>query len=245
MPSLTGRPNPYDDPRVQRGLARQLAARRHSHENGARPIGWKAGMGSRAAMRAIGTTGPLVGYLNGDSLLSTGAEVPVAGWTAPLVEVEIAVRMGADLPGGLDASAVGAAIDALAPAFELVDLDAPHGPEDVEDFLANGFFHRHVVLGAFDTAHAGGATSGMRLNVDGRDRVYCRDADPAAIVGEVVDVVGTIADLLGAAGERLRAGDVVLAGAAIPPFVAEPGERIAARFTGLGSVQVSFAATRG
>lgn len=236
--------NPYDDPRVRRGLQRQLAARRRSHEDGARPLGWKAGMGSGAAMQAIRTSGPLVGYLNHDSLLPSGAEVSIAGWTTPLVEIEVAVRLGTDLPGGRDATSVGAAIAALAPAIELVDLDAPHGPDDVEDFLADGFFHRHVVLGSFDPAYAGGATGGVRLDVDGHGRSYARDADPAAVVGEVVDVVRVIADQLDAAGERLRAGDVVLTGAAIPPFAAEPGERVVARFAGLGSVEVAFSGVR-
>lgn len=236
--------SPYGDPRVRRGLERQLAARRESHAAGARPFGWKAGFGSAAAMQAIGTSGPLAGYLNDDSLLASGAEVSVAGWSAPLVEVEIAARMGTDLPGGRDAATAAAAIDALAPAIELVDLAGPHGPDDVDEFLADGFFHRHAVLGRFDTAYAGGATEGIRLSVESETRCHVRDADPAAVVGTVVDVVRSIADLLEAAGERLRAGDVLLTGAAAPPFAAEPGERIVARFEGLGSVRVSFVEAR-
>lgn len=228
----------YDDPRVQRGIDRQLAVRRRVIADGARAIGWKAGFGTPAAMAAIGTTGPLAGYLTDGSLLADGAEVALDGWTAPTVEVEVAARLGRDLPGGADAAQAAAAIDALAPAIELVDLDGPRGPDDVEEFLADGFFHRHAVLGRFDAAWAGGAADGMRLTVAGRSRSYADAVEPAC---DVADVVRSIADLLDAAGERLRAGEIVITGAAAPVFAAEPGERIVARFEGLGTVGVAFA----
>jgi 2-oxo-3-hexenedioate decarboxylase len=231
----------WDDLRVRRGLARQLEQRHRMIAAGAQPIGWKAGFGSAAAMEAIGTTGPLVGFMTDRSRLADGAELSIAGWTAPTVEVEIAVRMGRDVPGGSDRDTAAAAIAALAPAIELVDLDGPRGRDDVENALAGNIFHRHVVLGAFDASRAGGDTAGIRLSVDGRARSYAADADPAALVGDLSEVVRQIADLLDAAGERLRADEVLITGAAVALIDAEPGEQLTCRFAGLGDVSVRFA----
>lgn len=231
---------PNDDPRVQQGMQRQLELRRRLIAGGEQPIGWKSGFGTAAAMEAIGTTSALAGFMTDRSRLVDGVELSIDGWVAPTVEVEIAVRMAGDLPGGADRATVAAAIGALAPAIELVDLDGPRGADDVEDVLAGNIFHRHVVLGAFDAGRAGGSVEGIRLSVDGRRRSYASNADPSVAIGDLVDVVRQIADRLDAAGERLRNDEVLITGAAIPVFPAEAGELVTARFDGLGSVSVAF-----
>ena len=45
----------HDDPRVRRGMERQLELRRRMLGDGARPIGWKLGLGTTAAMEQHGT----------------------------------------------------------------------------------------------------------------------------------------------------------------------------------------------
>ena len=63
-----------------------------------------------------------------------GATVSLAGWGAPAVEVEVAVRVGAD-----------GAVAGLAPALELVDLDISF--DDIEPVLAGNICHRGVIFG--------------------------------------------------------------------------------------------------
>ncbi|HEY8584063.1 MAG TPA: hypothetical protein VIL49_14005 [Capillimicrobium sp.] len=230
----------YDD-RVRLGLQRQLELRQRRIADGEQPIGWKAGFGAPAAMEALGTAGPMVGFLTDRSRVADGGEVSVDGWAAPTVEVEIAARMAADLPGGATREQAAGAIGALAPAIELVDLDGPRGPEDLEEVLAGGIFHRRVVLGAFDGARAGGSVDGLRVTVEAGGEIVAEAVDPRAMVGEVVDVVRAIADLLDAAGERLRADEVLITGATVPVFAGRPGMRVDARVDGLGAVAVRLA----
>ncbi len=48
------------------------------------------------------------------------------------------------------------------------------------------------------------------------------------------------ADALAAAGEGLRAGDVVITGSAVPPLAVSPGEQVTAELGPLGSLTVTL-----
>jgi 2-keto-4-pentenoate hydratase len=223
-----------DDPRIDAGMRRQSELRRERTGAGATLIGWKAGLNAPAAQEKLRLTRPLAGFLTDRTLHASGAEVSIAGWGAPTLEPEIAMRLGTDVPGGAARDAVAAAVDALAPAIELVDLDGP--AEDVEEMLAANVFHRAVVLGAWDEGRAGADLDGVALDVEGR----VEGADPAGVLGDLVDVVRGIADVLADAGETLRAGQFVICGSVVPAFAVEPGERVACRFSGLGEVAVAL-----
>src|SRR5262249_7082968 len=74
------------DPRIVAGMRTQLAERRAEIDAGARPLGWKLGMGGAAALAALQTTGALVGYLIADNVLADGAQVTVGAWGDPRFE---------------------------------------------------------------------------------------------------------------------------------------------------------------
>ena len=65
----------HDDPRVIAGMRAQFAQRQRLLDAGARPLGWKLGLGTPAAMEKAGTTAPLVGFLTDRGLLEPGADV--------------------------------------------------------------------------------------------------------------------------------------------------------------------------
>jgi 2-keto-4-pentenoate hydratase len=224
------------DRRIDEGMRRQLELRRTRLDGGATPIGWKAGLNAPAPQEKLGLTRPLVGFLTDATLMPSGGEVSVAGWTKPTLEPEIAMRLGDDVPGGASRDAVAAAVDALAPAVELVDLDGP--TDDVESVLAGNIFHRAVVLGAWDEGHAGADLAGIALDVEGR----LQGADPTAVLGDLVEVVRGVADALADAGETLRAGQFVICGSVVAAFEVTAGERIACRFSRLGDVEVRLTA---
>src|SRR5829696_9025535 len=112
----------HDDPRVRRGMERQLTERRRLLADGARPIGWKLGLGTPAAMEKHGTSAPLVGFLSDRGLRQSGSEDQIGAWSKPTAEPELAVHIGHDVPAGADRAAAGAAIGGLGVAIELVDL---------------------------------------------------------------------------------------------------------------------------
>ena len=81
---------------------------------GAAPVGWKIGFNTPAIQQHFGLTDAVVGYMVDTGVSADGATVSLAGWAAPAVEVEVAVRVGDD-----------GAVAGLAPALELVDLGIP------------------------------------------------------------------------------------------------------------------------
>ena len=229
------------DARIARGMRAQLDLRRRLIAAGAKPIGWKVGFGAPAALAKFAISAPLVGFMLDRNLVASGATVSLAGWVKPAAEPEIAIEMGADLPGGGSRSAAADAIGAIGPAIELADVDVP--PEDVETILAGDIFHRHVLLGPRDRTRAGGRIDGLHARILRDGAPHADTTELEANTGKLVDIVRHVADLLAGCGERLAAGDVIIAGSVIAPIFLGPKDRaLDYALDPVGSVAVQFRA---
>jgi 2-keto-4-pentenoate hydratase len=215
----------------------QLAERRRRLRSGERPLGWKVGFGSPDAIKRLRTDAPLIGFLTDASVVDSGASVSLRGWAAPVVEPEIAAHMAAELPPQADRASARRAIAALGPAFELADVDPP--PAEVEAILAGNIFQRRVVLGP---ARAGSSASELRAHLTFPDGTGQAIEDPQAPTGEILDIVGHVADLLGELGETLGAGEVVICGSIVPPIAVRPKDSFSYALDPAGTVSIRFVA---
>ena len=214
----------------------QLTERRRRIEDGEASLGWKLGMGVPAAMAKLGTDAPLVGYLLAPARVEDGGTVSLDGWGTAKLEPEIAVHMGADLAAGASRADAEAAIAGLGPAIELVDLDP--SADDPEAILAADIFQRHVLLGPVTEGATAAGTSARALK-NGDEAAATADATEAT--GDPVDLVLHVANVVGAAGEGLRAGEVVICGSVVPALDVAPGDTVEVQLDPLGSLTVSFA----
>jgi 2-keto-4-pentenoate hydratase len=231
--------NAWDDPRIERGMEKQLATRRARIAAGEKPLGWKVGLGAPPAMERLKIRAPLVGFMMQKSLLPDGSTVPVGNWVKPVAEPEVAVHMGKDLQAGADRATTAAAIAALGPAIELADLDPP--PDDVEMALAGNIFHRHVVLGPQDKSRAGARLDGLVGNVFRRGALAAQQDKIESLIGEMIGLVQHVAGTLSAHGETLSAGDVIITGSIVPPPIIEPDEtEFGYRLDPIGELKVRF-----
>ena len=195
----------------------QLARRRAELDSGAEPLGWKIGINVPAVQERLGIEEPVVGHMTSRSLVGAGDEVDVHGWSAPMLEPEVAIHVGSDR------TAAG-----LAPAIELVDVDLPF--DDVEAILAGNVFHRAVVLGE---ERAGADASGdCRVEVDGGE------AAAAPVDCDVDGTVAFVGGFLERHGARLAAGDVIIAGSLTAPVAVSPGARVEVEVGELGTVAI-------
>lgn len=180
-------------------------------------IGWKVGFGAPDALERLGLERPLVAPLPASGRLPNGASVSLAGWVAPRLEAEVAVWVG----------------QGLGVAIELADLVFP--PDDVDRILAAGIYHRHSILGSPVAETLAGVTA----------RVYCDGVEVAA-TDELTALTGDLDSVLEtvrlAAGRDLRDGEVVIAGAVVPPGPVAPGERWRVDLGPLGALELSFIA---
>ncbi len=227
------------DPRVLDGMRAQLAGRDDALAGGANQLGWKLGFGTGASMRKFELGQPLVGYLLDSGLLDDGASVALRGWHRPVLEPEVAVHLGSDVEPGASYVDVRGAVAGLSVAIELADLHPqPDGPADVRAVLGGNIFHRHVLLGPLVTGRTSSSNLAAAVIVDGAEVAAIEDA--SSLTGELVELVSSTASQLGAVGERLVAGQVVITGSVVPPLTVAAGNRVEVQVAELGSLTLSF-----
>jgi 2-keto-4-pentenoate hydratase len=219
-----------DDPKVIEGMRRQSLLRGDEYAEAPR-LGWKAGFGTEVAMAAIGTTQPLTGFLTTATLVESGSRISVDGWGTPLLEPEVAVRIGSELGPGASPEDAVAAVAAVAAAIEVVDL----GEVDrIEEILAGNVFHRKVILGEFQESTLLDDAR-ISVRVDGSDGP---PSDPRDLIGSYGEILSALADQVGLIGELLQPGDVVITGAAVTPLTLGSGGRFEVSISGGSHVSV-------
>jgi 2-keto-4-pentenoate hydratase len=214
--------NAWEDPRIARGMTAQLATRRARIAAGEKPIGWKVGLGAPAAMQRLGLTAPVVGFLMQKAILPGGGSTSFKGYTKPVAECEIAVRMAKDLAAGASSNDALAAIKEIVPAIELADFDPPPTPDTLDAVLAADIYSRHVIFGG--ASRAGGGVAGLTSRLIRRGVESASTTDPEALTGKLTDIVAHVANTLAAYGEKLSAGDVIITGSITPPIMLDADE---------------------
>jgi 2-keto-4-pentenoate hydratase len=220
----------WDNPDLRDGMQRMLSYRSEFLDRGDSAIGWKLGFGAPTWLEKFGLAGPLVGFLPRSTRHDPGAEVSCEGWVNPVAEPEIAVHLGRDVD---DPSRASGAIFGLGAAIELADVDSL--PEEIGEVLAGNIFHRALILGE---PQAGVTVAGMRARIQKDGAQVADTTDLESLTGELASILGHASALLEAAGERLRAGDVVIMGSVIPPVPIEPGDEVSFELAPLDPISV-------
>ena len=216
------------DPRVLEGLREQLASWRAALADGDERVGWKIGLNMPEVQKVVGIREPVIGYLTTASLIEPGGEFSARDTSNLVVEAEVAVEVGRDMPVGVSEDEAREAIAGHAVAIELVDPASER--QDVQTILAGNVFHRGVVLGPSRPAFPAEGVHAAIL-VNGEERAAADAPDDFA---EVVEVT---ARLLAAAGEQLQAGDRIIAGSVTVAGV-EAGDAVTVDLGPLGSLDV-------
>ena len=205
-------------------MSAQLADARRALDRDERPLGWKLGFGTEAAMQKLGIDAPLVGYLPAANRLESGAVVDISNWGNPKLEPEIVARAG----DKGEITAIGAAI-------ELVDLDTSVG--DPEEILGRNIFQRHVLL---SPVTEGASPDDVKLRVTVNGEEVAASDEVTAATGDLDGLVKHVAKTLKAAGAALERGDMVICGSIVPALDIAPGDTVEVRLDPLGSLTVSF-----
>jgi 2-keto-4-pentenoate hydratase len=223
---------------VQRlNIERVLAA-------GQRLVGRKIGLTSPAVQRQLGVDQPDFGALFSDMALDNDGTVATGRLLQPKVEAEIALVLGADLPGpDCSIADVRAATAFLAPALEIVDSRIAGWDITIVDTVADNASSGLFVLGdtheALDDVEPADVEMQLHRGTELVSHGSGRDC-----LGDPLNAAAWLASTLARRGDPLRAGDVVLTGALGPMVAASPGDVFTARISGLGSVKISFASER-
>ncbi|KZM68744.1 2-keto-4-pentenoate hydratase [Nocardia terpenica] len=218
----------------------QLINIRRRLAGGARVVGHKVGLSSKAMQQMMGVDEPDYGHLLGEMRVFEDVPVEAARYLYPRVEVEVGFVLGKDLPGAdcTEADVLDATV-AYAPAIELIDTRIKDWNIALCDTIADNASSAGWVLGAQ-------RVEPDRLDIKNIDARLTRNAEVVAegrsdaVLGDPTIAVAWLARKVASFGVRLRAGDIVLPGSCTRAIDARPGDVFRAEFAGLGSVRVQF-----
>src|SRR5271156_1953234 len=206
---------------------------------GAKLIGHKVGLTSKAMQRSSQIDEPDYGYLLDHMMIADGASVKHENFCLPRVEVELAFIMGKTLKGpGVGLTDVLRATEYVVPAIEIVDARL-QDPRKIFDTVSDNGAAAGIVIGCRPVGP---------LDVDLRwvGGVMYRNSEieetgvAAGVLGHPALGVAWLANKLGAHGVTLEVGHLVLAGSFTRVVHAKKGDTLHADFGALGGIAVQF-----
>lgn len=218
---------------VQAALVQCRVARNHSR------IGVKMGFTSRAKMAQMGLSDMIWGRLTSDMLIEEGTAISLSAYVHPRVEPEVCFLLRRPLEGRVTLVQALAAVEAVAPALELIDSRYENFKFSLPDVVADNASSSGVVLGHWRRPDLDCANLGLVLTVNGRN---VEAGSTAAILGHPLRSLVAAANLAAMAGERLEAGSIVLAGAATAAIALTPEASVRSETQYLGTVGFSVKA---
>jgi len=206
---------------------------------GQEPRAWKLGATALAAQANFRLAEPFSGPVLEGRMLASPAEVDTSGYACHVFEPEIAITMGSDLVGQVDAQTARAAIASYHPAIELINFRYRNGRSlDAFGMITDGGANGAMVLGpAHDPANFDYAAVTLDMRINGKTVANRFPPPPETEIGELL---AWFSGHLAERGYSLRKGDVITTGSQAGVIEYAPGDWIEADFGTLGIASVRF-----
>jgi 2-keto-4-pentenoate hydratase len=206
--------------------------------------GWKIALSNPAMQAFVGLDEPIAARLHARQIVASPARVSASAYGRLLVEFEIAVELGQDLPpraDGYTAQRVADAVKAVCPAFEIADdrgadyasLHA-HGLQLV---AANGW-NEGAVLGEWRTDWRSldlGALRGV-VTIDGQQAGAGLGSD---LMGHPLIALAWLASHASRRGIRMRAGEIAILGSLVTSRFPVAGQQLAFALQGFPPITLT------
>ncbi|MFI6166255.1 2-oxo-hept-4-ene-1,7-dioate hydratase [Nocardia sp. NPDC051052] len=238
IPLLTTR---YPEMTVADSYAVQNEWRRRGIASGRKPVGRKIGLTSKVMQAATGITEPDYGAIFADMVFENGSVIEHDRFANVRTEVELAFVLAAPVDGpGATIFDVLRATEYVVPALEILSSRIELPGRTIVDTIS-------------DNAAMGGLVYGgnpVRPNdIDlrwvsallYRNETIEESGVAAAVLNHPATGVAWLANKLGEHGDRLDAGEIVLAGSFTRPLWVEKGDTILADYGPMGTISCRFA----
>jgi 2-oxo-3-hexenedioate decarboxylase len=210
----------------------QSASIQRRLERGDRRVGVKMGFTSRAKMIQMGLSDVIWGRLTAAMQVEEGGSIDFSRYVHPRAEPELAFVLKRDLPGNVTGPEALAAVEAIAPAIEIIDSRYKDFKFTLPEVIADNASSSSFVIGPWHDPHTDFSNLGLTLNIDGR---VAQVGSTAALLGHPLRSLVAAARVSALAGEPLQAGWIVMAGGATPAEWIKPGQYVSIEMEGLGS----------
>jgi len=210
-------------------------------QRGQKIIGYKMGLTSRAKMRQMNVHSPIFGALTSDMLI-TPSERPtfiVSEWIHPKIEPEVGFILGQNLSGDVTPEQAYAAVESVFPAMEIIDSRYKDFKFELPDVIADNCSSAALVIARDKTPRSNVSFEalgnlGMIFTVRGAPAF----ASSSALFGHPAASLAELSRLLSLTGRGLKAGMVILAGAATEAVRIEAGDEMTCEVQDLGKVSL-------
>jgi 2-oxo-hept-3-ene-1,7-dioate hydratase len=229
----------WPDITIEDAYAIQNELVKHKIANGAKVIGHKIGLTSKAMQQSSQIDEPDYGHLFDYMLVYDGAKVAHSNYCVPRAEIEFAFVLGKTLKGpGVGLLDVLRATEYVIPSIEIIDARVEN-PRKIFDTVADNAAAAGIVIGGrpvapteIDFRWAGGM---MYRNAEIEETGLA-----AGVLGHPAIAIAWLANKVGKFGVTLESGHLMLSGSFTRPVWANKGDTLHADFGSLGTVSVQF-----
>lgn len=229
----------FPEIKIEDSYAISSAVAQERVKAGARIIGHKIGLTSKAMQASSKIDEPDYGYLFDDLILNDGAKVKFEDFCVPRVEPELTFILKEPLKGpGVGLIDVLRATEYVVPSIEIIDARVTE-PRKIFDTVADNGAAAGIVLG-------GRPVRPEDVDLRWVGAIFYRNSEieetglAAGVLGHPAMAIAWLANKLAPFDITLQPGDLMLSGSFTRPVWAAKGDTLHADFGPLGSVSVQF-----
>ena len=219
---------------MEEAYAIQKASIARRLSRGEKRVGMKMGFTSRAKMIQMGLSDMIWGRLTDGMRVEEGGSIKMSSYVHPRVEPEIAFLLKKGLPRNVSPAEALSAVEAIAPALEIIDSRYTAFKFSLSDVVADNASSSGFVIGPWCSPTLDFSNLGMVLELDMR---AVEIGSSAGILGHPIRSLVAAARFCADAGEALEAGDLVMAGGATAAAALRPGVHVRVVVESLGQTE--------
>lgn len=224
--------------KIQRGMTRQIQTWRDLVSSRDHRLGWKVGFNMVADQQRLKLPSAMVGYLTKERSLISGSHYQASDSSILLVEPEVAILIGQDVPANATAEQANEAIAAYTAALELVDTTRSVD-NDIEEILGCNMFHESVLLAEQRLVPQDYIRDKLSISLSINNKEI-RTLEQQRVPQDFSIIIRDVANILAAHGEQLKKGDWIITGAAAKPAPVQAGDEILLVMGVLGQISLKI-----
>ncbi|MCI4680375.1 fumarylacetoacetate hydrolase family protein [Rhodoblastus acidophilus] len=222
---------------VEEAYAIQALSMERRFARGEKLVGVKMGLTSRAKMAQVGVSEVIWGRLTDTMRLEEGGALSKKRYVHPRIEPELAFLMKRELVGEVSPAEALSAVEAIAPAMEVIDSRYRDFKFALPDVIADNSSSSGFIVGGWSKPDQDFSNLGIVVEVNGR---AVQIGSTAAILGHPIRSLVAAARAASSIG-GLKPGWIVLAGGATAAHPLSVGEHVRTTMQKLGSVSIRVA----
>ena len=237
LPRITAR---HPEATVEDSYAIARVWRDERLESGRRLVGRKIGLTSKAMQSATGITEPDYGVIFDDTVWPTGSVVPFDDFSNVRIEVELAFLLAAPLQGPhCSLFDVLQATQYVVPALEILNSHIELPGRTIVDTIADNAAYGGIVLGGNPTRPDAVDLRWISALLY-RNETIEESGVAAAVLNHPASGVAWLANKLHQHGDRLEAGELILAGSFTRPMWVSRGDTVLCDYGPMGTITCRF-----